>query len=70
MGAEICPSVLTSTEFGLPNSLVRGMPPNTPADQTKKKMVYFLIFVAGAMFGGTVGVFTMCLVQAGSGRHR
>lgn len=29
------------------------------------KMLDFLVFVLGSMFGGTVGVITMCLVQAG-----
>ena len=29
------------------------------------KMLDFLVFVLGSMFGGTVGVVVMCLVQAG-----
>lgn len=29
------------------------------------KMLDFFLFVLGSMFGGTVGVIVMCLVQAG-----
>ena len=25
--------------------------------------MYIIVFILGAMFGGTVGVFTMCLMQ-------
>ena len=29
----------------------------------KEIQMYIIVFILGAMFGGTVGVFTMCLVQ-------
>ena len=57
--------VLPSTEFGypeifwMPNSLVRGAAPNTPAKERSLRMSEFIAFTMGGIFG----VVLMCCLQ-------
>ena len=54
--------VLPSTEFGYPNSLVKGQPLKSRIERLMK-MNIVIAFAVGAMFGGAVGVVIMCLFQ-------
>lgn len=47
--------VVASTEFGLPNSLVKGIPPNTPVKYNRKCGDNIGIFLLGTLVGGAIG---------------
>ena len=50
--------------WGTVGRLVRDSPLNPYEIKRKKEFqMYIIVFILGAMFGGSVGVFTMCLMQ-------
>ena len=55
-------NVLPSTEFGYPNSLVRGQP-LIPREKGELDLRELLLIAAGTLLGSCLGVTMMCLFQ-------